>query len=390
MSGQAEHLRVAMTGMAALVVAMGVGRFAFTPFLPLMRDDGLVSLGEGGWLASVHFLGYLLGALAAGRLPLAPRPALQASLLVIAVSTFLMGVTESYVLWLVLRWLCGVFSALTLVLVSNHIVAHLMRSGSAMSTGWVFAGVGAGIALVGLGTLALLAGGAGSALSWQVTGGLTIAASLALCLAMGPEVPASAPTGAAAPGRRPRLAWSLIIPYGAAGMGYSIPATFLPAMARDIAPSGLVFAWAWPVFGLAAFGSTLLAAQPRARLSQRAIWLAGQAVMAFGVALPALAGGLAAIVLSGLCVGGTFMVITMAGMRETHRMAPGGDVARHIAAMTAAFAAGQMIGPALGGWVFELTGSLSAALAGTSALLAASASMLVAKGAPGPGRAGGP
>ena len=51
-------------GMAALIVAMGIGRFAFTPILPTMLDNHLFSTVGAGYLASSNYLGYLIGALA--------------------------------------------------------------------------------------------------------------------------------------------------------------------------------------------------------------------------------------------------------------------------------------------------------------------------------------
>ncbi|MDB5895239.1 MAG: transporter, partial [Rhodoferax sp.] len=52
-----------MAGMVALAVAMGIGRFAFTPILPMMLHDGVVDLPTASWLASANYIGYLIGAL---------------------------------------------------------------------------------------------------------------------------------------------------------------------------------------------------------------------------------------------------------------------------------------------------------------------------------------
>ena len=48
MSSQMPTFRIVLVGSSSLALAMGIGRFAFTPLLPLMRDDGLVSIGQGG------------------------------------------------------------------------------------------------------------------------------------------------------------------------------------------------------------------------------------------------------------------------------------------------------------------------------------------------------
>jgi predicted MFS family arabinose efflux permease len=54
----------------SLALAMGIGRFAFTPLLPMMLRDGSINLQQGGALATMNYVGYLLGAL----LCLAIRP----------------------------------------------------------------------------------------------------------------------------------------------------------------------------------------------------------------------------------------------------------------------------------------------------------------------------
>jgi hypothetical protein len=48
--------------MVTLAVAMGLGRFAFTPMLPIMLHEGKLELAGGGVLASLNYLGYFLGA----------------------------------------------------------------------------------------------------------------------------------------------------------------------------------------------------------------------------------------------------------------------------------------------------------------------------------------
>ena len=58
MSPQPSVIRITLVGLFSLAIAMGIGRFAFTPLLPLMQDDGLASITDGGLLAAVHFLGY--------------------------------------------------------------------------------------------------------------------------------------------------------------------------------------------------------------------------------------------------------------------------------------------------------------------------------------------
>jgi len=377
MSPKTSITRITLVGLVSLAIAMGVGRFAFTPLLPLMQDDGLATIGDGGVLAAVHFVGYWLGAVFSARLGTSPKTMLRLSLLAIGICTLGMGLTDSFALWLIFRFLCGVFSAVALVLVSNFYIKHLADAGRAEKQGWVFSGVGAGIAVAGLGALAIMVSQAGSVLSWQIFGAVTLIAALAVCTRMGLEIPQTHRAAQNQKSQPSPLIWAAVIAYGAAGLGYIIPATYLPVMAREIVQSPLVFGWSWPVFGAAAFLSTPLAARLDRHFTNRQIWAGSQVVMAVGLLLPIIFPHILAILVAGVCVGGTFMIITMTGMKEMHRLVPPHDVMRHIAILTAAFATGQIIGPLLASALYELTGGFSVSLAITSVILVLTAIGLV-------------
>ena len=377
MSLQRSNFRIALVGFGSLAIAMGVGRFAFTPVLPLMQDDGLISIAEGGVLASIHFFGYWLGAVFGVKLSYAPKATLRYSLVVIGICTLGMGMTDNFTIWLILRWLNGLCSAWTLVLVSNYYVKHFADNSLAVYQGWVFSGVGAGIFIVGLGCLVFMISQIGSSLSWQIMGAISLITICVVCLNMGPEISNSRLSSHHQESQRSPLNWDLVIPYGAMGIGYIIPATYLPIMARDIIQSPFIFGWAWPVFGVAALLSTLLAAKIQNFVSNRRIWATCQIIMAAGLLFPVVYPHISTIIIAGICVGGTFMVITMAGMKEAHRNAPPHDVMRHIAVMTAAFASGQIIGPVFASSIYDLTESFSAALLVTSIVLIVTALKLI-------------
>jgi len=194
---------------------------------------------------------------------------------------------------------------------------------------------------------------------------------------IGPEVPAARPVAATRKTQQSPLDWRSVIAYGATGVGYIIPATYLPVMARGIVESPIIFGWSWPVFGAAALVSPLIAAKLRNRYTDRQIWAACQFIMAVGLLLPVVHPHILTIIGAGLCVGGTFMIITMAGMKEAHRIAPPEDVMRHIAVMTASFATGQIIGPLFASSVYDVTQGFSVALVVTSVTLAITATTLL-------------
>jgi MFS family permease len=353
---------VAFTGLAALAVAMGIGRFAFTPLLPMMQDDAGVSLAQGGYLASANYLGYLAGALWAIR-PARADVAIRAALLAIALSTFAMGYAHGMLAWTVLRALAGVASAWALV----HVSSWALQQAPA---GIVFSGVGWGIALAGVVCLALMHAGASASQAWIALGAIALAVTALVWPMVGREQSIRT--------TRPDFSWTadrvrLVICYGAYGFGYIIPATFVPAMAKAVIDDPAVFGWAWPLFGATAAVSTLFAAGH----GNRRVWTIAALAMAAGVAAPLVAPGAAGILASALLVGGTFVVITMVGMQEAREVA-GANAASLIAAMTAAFAAGQVAGPLVVSYLVQRSG-FGTALALASAVLVLSAIALGSK-----------
>ncbi|OYU66917.1 MAG: MFS transporter, partial [Burkholderiales bacterium PBB5] len=144
---------LALAGLLALAVAMGVGRFAFTPMLPLMMRDGLLDAAGGAELAAANYAGYLLGALTAAplarRWPGDPRSLVLASLLATALLTAAMAASASPLVWLGLRALAGLVSAWALVATTGWVLSALAQAGRSSEGGWVFAGVGSGICTAG-------------------------------------------------------------------------------------------------------------------------------------------------------------------------------------------------------------------------------------------------
>jgi predicted MFS family arabinose efflux permease len=140
--------------------------------------------------------------------------------------------------------------------------------------------------------------------------------------------------------------------YSAFGYGYIIPATFLPALARDYIDDPAVFGWVWPVFGTTAAISTLVAVRLLGRLSPRRLWRGAQYVLAAGVLAPVLAINAITLLIAALCVGGSFMVITMAGIKEALRLG-GASAAQAVGLMTAGFGIGQIAGPLMVGYFAE-------------------------------------
>lgn len=378
MSHTSSVRALAWAGFVALAIAMGIGRFAFTPLLPMMQEDMGLGLAQGGWLASANYLGYLAGALTAAYLPWTANTLLRAGLVLVAGTTALMGLTTVWSTWIAWRSVAGIASAWVLVGAASLCLGRLAAAGMPQKAGMVFSGVGGGIVLAGVLCLVLDLRGYGAAQTWLMlaaiaTAGLWCIRPLSSAAVLAPTL-SSDPGQRAANGKHRRL----VLAYGFFGFGYILPATFLPAQARTLLlgdPAS--FGLAWPLFGLAAMLSTLSCGILLQRFSRRSLWLGAQLVMAAGVALPAISPNLGSIVIAAVCVGGTFMVITMLGMQQAQASA--GRRARSLMAnLTAAFATGQLAGPVFFSLTSEHLGAtLESSLYVASAILVLSCLLLL-------------
>jgi MFS family permease len=381
---------VAAIGFLALASAMGIGRFSLTPILPLMQRDAGLTLAQGGWLACCNYLGYLAGALVCIVLAPPPAPAIRWGLAAVGLFTLAMGLTDSEPLWLASRFLAGAASAFVLVGVSAWAMPLLVRHGREDWSGRVFAGVGAGIAFAGVFGLAAGIETWSSHATWIALGVVALALALLLWHRLGDQRLGDHKFGDEAPHTAsivqprhravPRPALIAAACYIAFGYGYIIPATFLPALARAYIDDPAIFGLIWPLFGIAGAVSTFAAARLGRGLAPWQLWTRAQWVLAVGVLLPALTINVVTLLLSALCVGGTFMIITMAGIREALRLG-GAPASLAVGVMTAAFATGQIAGPltvsllAGSGNAFALASFVAAfgLVAGNCVLLACSA-----------------
>jgi predicted MFS family arabinose efflux permease len=376
-----DRVPLTIAGLLALAVGMGIGRFAFTPILPIMQADAGLSLTQGGWLASANYLGYLVGALTITRLNWPSARLLRWGLWLVVVTTALMGFGANWSAWLLWRFLAGMASAWVMVSTASLCIARLAVDGQSRKSGIVFSGVGCGIAFAGLACMALAVLKQSSAHMWLWMGaasllGLIGASTLWRTAAPAPAAatgkpPSAGPVRAApAPVGSGRLHWGLILCYGFFGFGYILPATFLPAQARLLIPDPLIFGLTWPVFGFAAAVSTLITGRLGQTFSQMQIWIGGEIVMAAGVFLPVIWNGLPALIIAAICVGGTILSITAAGLQEAQIVVGPAAAQKQMAAMTASFALGQLVGPLLFSSLNTLFGaSLDFALVLGAALL---------------------
>ncbi|CAN7408006.1 YbfB/YjiJ family MFS transporter [Variovorax paradoxus] len=368
--------RAALACMVTLAVAMGLGRFAFTPMLPIMLHEGKLQLEAGGVLASLNYLGYFLGAVSCAAIGIQAKRMVRGGLVATAALLVGMGVLHSFTSWGILRTAAGVMSAWVFVFASGWGLRRLAETHSPALAGVIYTGPGIGIAMTGL--LGGALGRWGSEAGWIGLGLLAVVlVALIWRVFDDGELPSgqgsagapSAQAGAAAsPSARSDAVW-LVALYGLAGFGYIITATFLPVIARQALPGSPWPDFFWPLFGLAIIPGALIGARAPVHWDNRLLLAAAYALQALGVVLSVAWPTITGFALGSLLLGMPFTAITLFAMREARRLR-GNAAAGLIGYATASYGVGQIIGPLFAAPLAQRTGSFELPLLVAAAALA--------------------
>lgn len=363
-------VRVAFSAFLALVVAMGIGRFAFTPQVPLMIAEHQLSLTSAAVVAALNYLGYLCGSFDAMRATRRVEWRLQAGIWAAVLLTLLSAYVSGPWLHGVVRFLIGWASGWGMVLIaawSNEQLYRYQRPGLSAA---VFAGPGTGIFISGMLAVGLHSLQVSAAWAWAAYGvlALILVALIARTLPRTGQLhrPDIAPEPLRLTTGLKRLVWS----YSLAGFGYILPATFLAQMATTRFP-GLISQFVWPVFGGAAVIGIVIGILTRHLGSSNRRLALVLWVQALGVFASDLLPGLGGLALGAALVGGGFLCVVQLSLQYARELAP--QHTRYLAGLlTTGYAVGQLVGPLLSAASTALTHRLEPALyvAGVALLIA--------------------
>ncbi|MCO4888647.1 YbfB/YjiJ family MFS transporter [Cupriavidus sp. WGtm5] len=375
---------VALAGLVSLAVVMGIGRFAFTPLLPMMLHDGTVTLEQGGWLATVNYIGYFAGAAVCMFIQPDAVRMVRWGLVATAVLTLGMALPGGMPAWSLWRAGAGVASAVAMVYTAAWCLQRLAELGRPELAGLIFCGPGLGIVVTGLGVSGMVGAG------WHADHGWLAFAALAVVLvaavwrifvapaAVAPAVPSARaaetdtdintdPDSGTA--RLDAEAWMLTLAYGLAGFGYIITATFLPVIARAALPGTVWADLFWPIFGAGVAVGAFLATRVGMAHDNRKLLALLYGMQALGVAIAVVLPSVAGFALSSLLAGLPFTALVAFAMREARRLW-GPRAPRLMGLMTASYGLGQIAGPPLATALVARSGGFAGSLACAAAALA--------------------
>lgn len=353
--------RTIIAGMFALAVAMGIGRFAFTPLLPMMMHDQTIDLNGGSQLATLNYIGYFVGALSCLFIRVNNIRMLRIGLVSTVLLTLGMGLTENTVIWGILRTLSGISSAWTLVYTSGWCVQQLALLDRRRLSGLVFCGPGVGITLTGLSASAMVA------LNWSAATGWIIFALFAAIFTsyiykrFTPLPNVSTQVAEKAVPKIDGATYWLALAYGLSGFGYIITATFLPVIARQELPYSIWTDLFWPIFGVGIIIGAITTTRLNTNYDNRVMLGIMYLIQALSIITTLVSPTIAGFVLGSFLLGLPFNAITLFMMHEAHRLW-GLHASKLMGFVTAFYGIGQILGPPLANDLVKRFGSFSPSL----------------------------
>ncbi|KPP96822.1 YbfB/YjiJ family MFS transporter [Marinobacter sp. HL-58] len=362
-----ELFAVLAAGAILLLVTHGLGRFIYTPLLPYLVGDGQISAGQGAAVATWNYLGYLIGALLAIRWHQISqiRRLLPLALAVHTVTTLVMALSDHLTAMTLARLFNGIANGIVFVQVPALILEWLVLRNRASMSGHLYIGVGLGL-LVSSGLVTFTAPWLAGNERWWPAFILSIPlawwATLRL-LQLKVDVREQGGDKPAA-GKSPlldRASVPLFLSYAGAGLGYILPMTFLPLLAKDQLPAQhWLLDGAWLVAAVVTLFSPWLWNTLGARLGDLNALRLNFVVQLAGVLAAVILPGAIGLVLCAALVGITFVGTVMLTQRIGRALHPH-QGPRLSAAMVSVYGFTQMAGPWLTKQWLDAGGSLTSA-----------------------------
>ena len=362
-------------------VSLGLARFSYALLLPPMRADLGWTYTTAGAMNTVNAAGYLVGALLAPRWLARhdARALMLAGMLAAALLLAAHGLANNNTALYVLRGLTGVASAATFI--GGGLLAARLGSGSAAAPerappaglvlGIYYGGTGLGIVVSALlvPTLVTMFGATGWRWAWA---GLAVVAVLATALAL--RATRTLAASAASRGARLAFHWRPLI-FGLAaylmfGLGYIGYMTFVITLLREQQlPAAQIVAF-YVLLGIGVIASSWLWAgllqHQRGGLPLALL----NGLLALATLLPVLSAQPLVVFASGALFGSVFLSVVASTTALVRHNLPAAAWPSGIAAFTIVFAAGQIVGPTLVGWVADGPGGLARGFVVSAAALA--------------------
>ncbi|MDG0819554.1 YbfB/YjiJ family MFS transporter [Staphylococcus equorum] len=369
--------RQLILGMICLFIVMAIGRFAYTPIMPFMQQTGHMDNQSAGLLATINYLGYLIGAIIPIWIVVFSKVTdLKVYLLINIVSTILMGLFDDFTLWIIFRLIAGITSGTVFVLASNVALEALRAANKGRISGMLYSGVGLGIFTSSI-FIFLFTTENNWKITWILLGvfALVMGSFVFFGMRQNSNVENETQTLNEKEDKpkvklNKKFIWGFSIAYFCEGAGYIITGTFLVAIVKSIPEFVDYAALSWMFVGLGAIPSTILWSMMAEKLGYSKATNLAFILQIIAVILPVFSESITSLVISSILFGATFLGLTTLFMSKAQTlMFQSNSKINLVASLTVIYSLGQMIAPALSGVLIGESGNYNAALIFASIIL---------------------
>ena len=359
-----NNISILIAGIIAVIIGLGVTRFAFTSLLPPMLE-GFLTVSFAGILAAFNYVGYLSGSIFSMFIKDINQKVIlfRIGIILCVVTTIVLGITENETIWFIARIIAGLAGALAFVVGSAIVMSKLNFENKTKAMGIHFSGIGFSILTTDIIARAVQSSGGDWKDSWIA---LTIFASIVAIYSMyilsfDKKVKTNGVKHKFDRSLFSPFAIIVIIVYFTVGIGFVVQATFLPDIINSIKGLEGYGGLTWTLVGLAGIPSCIIWMTLAARYGSVNIIIITMTLLIIGILIPTFTSNMYMNLLSGIFYGGTFIALVGLFMNLGGKLAGKNPVVL-MGAVTTAYGVGQVVGPLYSVYFIEKFGHYDYAL----------------------------
>lgn len=346
LSDKNSNANILLAGILAIIIGVGVARFAFTSLLPSMLEDYL-SVTQAGILASLNFVGYLSGALFSISLKNIQKKVFyfRIGIVLSILTSLILGTTQNELLWIVSRMLAGFGSAMILLVGASLVMLKLNLENKTKAMGIHFSGIGFAIVISELVSQQVLKNHSWQE-AWVVLALMAFIFSFYIfhIISFDKELHTKPLNKESTKSVFTPYVILLILAYFTEGVGFVVQGTFLPEIVNSLEGLEGRGNLAWLIVGVAGIPSSILWMRLAHRFNSVDVIIFALFLQVIGILLPTLSSNIYINLLSAAIYGSTFIGLVALFMNL------GGQISKHnpvilMGSMTAAYGIGQVTAP---------------------------------------------
>ncbi len=359
-----NNVSILIAGIFAVIIGLGVARFAFTSLLPPMLDDFL-TVTYAGILASVNFAGYLGGSIFSMFIKDINQKVIlfRVGIFLAILTTVILGTTTNETIWFISRIVAGFAAAMAFVVGSAIVMTKLSFENKTKAMGIHFSGIGFSILTTDLISRAVLNSGATWEDSWVV---LAIFASIAALYSMyilsfDKKVETKVVKHKFDKSLFSFFVILIIMAYFTEGVGFVVQGTFLPDIINSLEGLEGYGNLTWTLVGLAGIPSCIIWMRLAHNYGSVNIIIIALLIQMVGILIPTITSNIYMNLFSGILFGGTFVGLVGMFMNLGGKLAGNNPVVL-MGAVTTSYGIGQVIAPLYSVYFIEKFGNYDYAL----------------------------